>query len=357
MSTPVADPTPFRMPRASLGLSIALCTWNGAQWLPEFLDSVVAQEQLPDELVVQDDASSDETMAILAAFAERAPFDVRVEQNPVQLGSSANFEVALGRCRGRYIALADQDDIWYPAKLRTLQAELDKDPTVTMVFSDADLADPDGRPIGRSLWQTRLVDRTLRKHAVVSDKMFARQALTTGCTVVLRRRAVEVAIPFPEILASPVAPMRHDRWLSLVAAAVGTVRALPVPLLAFRIHPEQETGVLVGGALYSALGRAAVGVVRADTAEHVQGHLDRAGQLEAAAARADLVGDFENAAQLRAVAEQHRRRALGDPTVRGRLSLVSQGVRTGEYGTGPLGVGSVLADVVRAVLPRPAVHP
>jgi len=348
MSTGDADPTQFRMPRASLDLSIALCTWNGAEWLPSFLHSIAEQERLPDELVVQDDASTDDTLQILAEFAVDAPFPVRVERNEDRLGSSANFERALTRCGGRFIALADQDDIWYPSKLRVLQAALEKDATVTMVFSDADLVDAAGRPLARRLWRTRMVERPLRKHSVVSGKMFARRALTTGCTVVLRRRAVEVAIPFPAVLSSSVAPMRHDRWLSLVAAAVGTVRAIPEPLLAFRIHPEQETGVLVGSELSAALSRAAFDVLRDDATTQTEGHLVRAAQLEAAAERADVVGDFDSAAQLRSVAEQQRRRALGAPTVGGRMKLVVEGMSEGEYGTSPLGIGSALADLIRA---------
>lgn len=335
-------------------MSVALCTYNGERWLGQLLDSLAAQEYPPDELVIRDDASSDGTRAVAEAFALAAPFPVRIEVNETRVGSTANFALALRDCRGQFIALADQDDVWYPSKLRRLHQELADDPTVTLVFSDADLIGEDGQRIGGRLWETRLVERTLRSHSVISGQMFARRALTTGCTMMVRRRAVEAAIPFPTVLADPIAPMRHDRWLSLLAAAVGTVRAIPEPMLGFRIHPEQETGVLVGGELHSALLSAALNVVREPADSQVAGHLVRAEQLDIAAGRADLLGDFDGAEMLRSVAEQHRRRSLDSPTVLGRAGQVAAGLRDGTYGAGILGSGAVLADLVRAVRPRPA---
>lgn len=348
------DPTNFRLPRASVGLSVVMCTYNGQRWLPSMLDSLAAQELPPDELIISDDASSDQTVAILEAFAARAPFDVHIVANPDRVGSTANFARALEGCRGQLIALADQDDVWYPCKLRRLREELAADPTVTLVFSDADLIDEEGRPTGDRLWQTRMVDRLLRSHSVISGQMFAQRALTTGCTMMVRRRAVEAAIPFPEELADPEAPMRHDRWLSLLAAAVGTVRAIPEPMLGFRLHADQETGVLVGRDLLAALTAAAGRVLSEPPDSQATVHLVRSAQLDVAAERADLLGDFEGAAMLREVAVQHRRRALAVRSARGRLRLVAEGVGDGTYGTGALGVGAAMADLLRAAKPRRA---
>jgi hypothetical protein len=336
-------------------VSVVLCTRNGARWISELLESMAAQTHPIDELVVQDDLSTDATCELVAAFAATAPFEVRLEVNTTRLGSTANFATALARTRGRFAALADQDDVWYPWKLERLIGELELDPTVTMVFSDADLIDEHGAPLGRSLWDTRLIGRTLRRRAVVPEELFARRALTTGCTMAIRRRAVAASLPFPEELADDLAPMRHDRWLSLVAAAVGTVRALPEPLLGFRVHPDQETGVLVGAELPRALGRAAA-LALAGSGPDERGHLVRAEQLEIAAARADDLGDFEEAATLRQVAEHLRERVRTDVPVQQRLRAVAHGVRSGAYGWDRLGAGAIAGDVVRAVRPQRAVH-
>ncbi len=351
MSTDARAATPSRFPKAEVDTSVVLCTRNGERWLDQLLDSIAGQQLLPDELIVQDDCSTDGSCDQIRRFARTAPFDVRLEINERRLGSTANFAEALTRTRGRFIALADQDDIWYPQKLRRLIGELQLDPTVTMVFSDADLVDPEGRPIGRLLWDTRLIGRTLRRRAVVPEHMFARRALTTGCTMAIRRRVVAASLPFPPELADESAPMRHDRWLSLVAAAVGTVRALPEPLLGFRVHPDQETGVLINGQLPRALGRAAAGALVGPLDGSHHSHLTRAVQLDAAAARAEDLGNFEEAQVLRVIAGHHRSRVNRAGSLPVRINEVIDGVRAGAYGWDPLGLGAVAGDVARAIRP------
>jgi hypothetical protein len=333
--------------RPTCTLSVVLCTYDGERWIGSLLDSLAQQERLPDELIVQDDCSDDDTVAVVRRFAEDAPFDVRLEVNEQRLGSTTNFAKAVARAGGRYIALADQDDVWYPAKLRRLLEELEEDPTLTLVFSDADLIGEDGRELGRRLWETRLVGRVLRRNPVVPGQLFARRALTTGCTMMLRRRAVEAALPFPEELEGPVGVMRHDRWLSLVAAAVGTVRALPEPMLGFRVHPGQQTGVLMGGELTDALGRSAAGVFRGNAVLHATGLETRAAQLRVAAERAELLGDFGEAERLQQIALGESLRAQLATEDAPAVDTIVRAVRTGAYRYGVLGVGAFAADLVR----------
>src|SRR3712207_5989304 len=100
-----------------MSLSVALCTYDGARYLPEQLESLARQRRLPDELVVCDDGSADDTVDVVRRFADRAPFAVRLSLNPQNLGFVKNFEQAIRLCRGDLIALADQDDVWHPQKL------------------------------------------------------------------------------------------------------------------------------------------------------------------------------------------------------------------------------------------------
>ena len=77
-------------------VSIAMCTYNGAPFLREQLDSLVAQCRLPDEVVICDDASNDETVQILEEFSRTAPFQVKLSVNRTNLGVIKNFENAIG---------------------------------------------------------------------------------------------------------------------------------------------------------------------------------------------------------------------------------------------------------------------
>ncbi|GAG35502.1 unnamed protein product, partial [marine sediment metagenome] len=117
-------------------LSVAMCTCNGAAFLPEQLASIAAQTRRPDELVVCDDHSTDKTVSIVESFAAKAGFDVRLVVNAQPLGATKNFEKAIGLCGGDIIALSDQDDVWLPGKLSRIEAALAGSPAAAMVFAD-----------------------------------------------------------------------------------------------------------------------------------------------------------------------------------------------------------------------------
>src|SRR5437588_7313199 len=98
-------------------ISIAMCTYNGARFLREQLDSFAAQSRLPDEVVICDDGSTDGTADIVRTFASGAPFPVHFHVNEPRLGITRNFERAAGLCTGSIIFFSDQDDVWLPDKL------------------------------------------------------------------------------------------------------------------------------------------------------------------------------------------------------------------------------------------------
>ena len=93
-----------------------------------------------------------------------------------------------------------------------------------------------------------------------------------------------------------------------------------------------------------------------------ESHLARANQLEAAAERANEMGDFEEALTLEAIAAHHRSRVQTSGSVLDRLRSIAEGVRVGAYGWDRLGMVAVAGDTVRSVRPgrgaqsEPAVH-
>jgi glycosyltransferase involved in cell wall biosynthesis len=219
-------------------LSVALCTYNGEAFLPAQLESFSRQTRLPDELVVVDDASTDATPYVLTAFAERAPFPVRLHVGP-RVGPARNFARAVARCRGELIALSDQDDRWQPDRLALAEAAITGPTGAVMSFSDASLIDASGQTSRRRLWKAIGLDR---KHleAIPADPLAAllRRPIVTGCTMTFHRSVLDLGLPFP-----PTPTLNHDRWLALCAAATGPLAPIPEPLIAYRIHPGQHTGV------------------------------------------------------------------------------------------------------------------
>src|SRR5690606_28939344 len=101
-------------------ISVALCTYNGDHFLEEQLDSIMLQDYPYKEIVISDDCSADRTWEILKTYRDRYPGQIRLYRNEQNLGYNRNFEIVLSHCRGDYIAISDQDDIWLPHKLSSL---------------------------------------------------------------------------------------------------------------------------------------------------------------------------------------------------------------------------------------------
>lgn len=106
-------------------VSIAMATYNGEKYLPQLLDSLFAQTRVPDEIVIVDDKSSDATIEVLNAYAEKYNC-IKLFVNEQNLGVNKNFEKAISLCSGDYIFICDQDDFWLPEnielKLNTLMS-------------------------------------------------------------------------------------------------------------------------------------------------------------------------------------------------------------------------------------------
>jgi glycosyltransferase involved in cell wall biosynthesis len=221
-------------------ISVALCTYNGATFLSQQLESIGAQFRPPDELVVYDDRSVDETVDIIRTFADRAPCTVRLEINEERLGSTKNFEKAIAQCQGDIIALADQDHIWRPRKLAVLEKTLIDHPEAGYAFADAELIDDCGVPIGTTLWQSVRGGRlSLTNFSRIRQvPVLLRRALVTGATMAFRSDLKKVLLPISSSFV-------HDYWISLLASSLGwTGISVPESLIQYRQHAGQQIGAL-----------------------------------------------------------------------------------------------------------------
>ena len=218
-------------------IAVALCTYNGAAHLRSQLRSVVAQTTPPDELVVTDDASSDDTMAILEEELRKVPFKVDCVRNNETKGVVENFSQTLLRCTADVIALADQDDAWTPHRLERGLAPFGRD-NVTATFSDAALIDGHGHTLRSSLWRAHGIAGPARRDLAAQGvwRQLLRWNCVTGATLAVRRDICDVALPIP-------AHTLHDEWLALVAAGLGEVVALDERLVAYRVHEDSTLGL------------------------------------------------------------------------------------------------------------------
>lgn len=222
--------------------SVALCTYNGADYLLGQLESIAAQTRPPDELVICDDGSTDETEKIVEMFAARCAFPVRFFRNEKNLGPTQNFAKAIGLCAGETIALSDQDDIWQPTKLQRIEELFSAKPHLGLVFTDAEVVDEDLRPLGYRAWECDWLEfgqaeQRLFQTGHALDILLTRN-IVTGATMAVRAKLRKLFLPIPEIL------VLHDHWIPLVVAAVSELAFIDEPLIKYRRHSQQHTGLM-----------------------------------------------------------------------------------------------------------------
>lgn len=220
-------------------VSIALASYDGAAFVEEFLESLARQTRRPDELVVCDDCSQDDTPARVERFAERAPFHVTLERNPRNLGSTPNFEKALGLCSGDVILFADQDDVWHDNKIETLVDVFETNPRVGLAFSNGRVVDARLEPLGHDLWSALGFGpgERARVRAGEATAVFARHVVAAGTTAAFRASYRDLYLPFPDLSDC------HDSWVAFLIAAVAEVRALEEPLIDYRLHGGNQIGI------------------------------------------------------------------------------------------------------------------
>jgi len=188
-----------------------MATYNGANYLKEQLDSIYNQTYKNIEVIVTDDCSTDGTVEILEQYVQTHGLKYYV--NEKNLGFVKNFEKAISLCEGEYIALADQDDVWLPEKLKTLMAKIG---SKLMIHSDCFIINAKGE--------------------IVTSSWKKENGYMVSGTVLMHRNLLDSACPFPRGLK------HHDWWLALCAATRNSLKYTDECLIQYREHVAQETG-------------------------------------------------------------------------------------------------------------------
>jgi glycosyltransferase involved in cell wall biosynthesis len=217
-------------------VSVAMATYNGQEYLRRQLDSLAAQSQYPAELVVSDDASEDDTIAIIEAFAKTSPFPVNIHRNETRLGFRANFMRAANLCRSELIAFCDQDDYWYPDKIKRSVKPF-RDPEVLLAYHNADVVTLDGTRVGSLA--TFAAQKPVLTPLSADPWLHAR-----GFTMVFRRSLLQLSNLWPNSrdFYDNSQPCAHDQWLFLLANVFGKIAYLDQPLAAYVQHGGNAFG-------------------------------------------------------------------------------------------------------------------
>lgn len=114
-------------------VSVVMATYNGEKYIREQIDSILNQSYPIYELIIQDDCSTDATPTICRAYEVAHP-NVHFFRNEHNLGFNDNFRTAAMRTTGDYVAISDQDDIWFPEKIAKQVATIGRHDICTCVI-------------------------------------------------------------------------------------------------------------------------------------------------------------------------------------------------------------------------------
>lgn len=219
-------------------VDILLPTFNGADFLKPQLDSIIQQAHNNWRLLVRDDMSTDDTMAILREYQEAYPEQIVILQDAKgRLGVKKNFGELMRHASSDYIMFCDQDDVWSPHKIpvslrrmRETESSVGRE-TPVLIHTDMQVVDADLQEISPSFWKDLQLDpgKNSFRYLIVQNNI-------NGCTMLINRALCSKALPLPEEATM------HDWWVAIVAAAFGTIEFINTPLVQYRQHADNSIG-------------------------------------------------------------------------------------------------------------------
>jgi glycosyltransferase involved in cell wall biosynthesis len=211
-------------------LSVVIPTYNGERFIAAALESILNQKHREEiELVVVDDGSTDQTLAIVNSFAES--LRIRVI-NPGRIGNwVAATNLGLRAAIGEWACILHQDDLWLEGRLSRIWPEMGT-ATGALIVHDAQYVGPDGKELGP--WTCPFDDGTISSTLFI-ERLLVQNFLAMPSPV-FRKSAVIQSGGMDEALWFST---DWDLWLRL--AGLGPVRFVDETLAAFRVHPASQT--------------------------------------------------------------------------------------------------------------------
>ena len=207
-------------------ISVAMATHNGEKYIKEQLESIISQSMQPQEIIICDDCSTDNTIEIIESLNNPI---IKLYRNKSKIGVVENFKKAVSLAiDGNFIALSDQDDIWFKHKLETLYDSIKhyKESVIpTIAYSDLILVDKNKIVINESFWNELNHHNHLHNFSTLLFGNFI-----TGHSILMNSSMKK------ELLYKPNDAILHDVWIALIALGVGKAVKIDQPLALYRQH-------------------------------------------------------------------------------------------------------------------------
>lgn len=227
-------------------ISIVLATYNGEKFLQKQLDSLINQTKLADEIIINDDCSTDNTPSIILNFIKNnndKNIKFLFEQNTERQGYIKNFYYALKKAKGDIIFLCDQDDIWKNNKIETITnlfKSNNKIKSISTAYKFIDTNDNEVMlPNFSGIQHFSLLKRNLQSKEIVkvSELETIIAHISPGCTSAITKDLKEYYVKN----ASLIIP--HDWEINIYSAKLDGLYFYNEPLVLYRIHSNNTIGI------------------------------------------------------------------------------------------------------------------
>jgi len=218
--------------------SIALCTYNGEQYLSEQIDSILTQTVKVDEIIICDDCSKDKTIDLLSSYVEKYPGIFKVYQNETNLGFIKNFEKAISLCSNEIIIISDQDDVWEKDKVKETIHFFKDNPHFDGVFHDLKLIDNENIQPSYLNWKGIKNSDVIQeiKNNDLFPALVKKGSFILGCALAIRKNALEKY----DLKDFPIA---HDYYIVQKLSSKNKLGFIQKSLSSYRLHPNQVYGL------------------------------------------------------------------------------------------------------------------
>ena len=203
-------------------VSIVVPTFNGAPWLREALDSMLAQTWRKLEVIVVDDASTDETASLLQEYVGR----IQVVRHPVNRGIYDAVNTGIACARGQLIATYHADDVYLPEMVEAQVAYLREHPEVGAVFASDIFVDADGGEYGRIELPPEVRGERPLGYALVLNTLMRYKNRFLVCPTAMVRASVYASVGL----------YRQDRYLNTSDLEMWLRIARSYPLAVLETH-------------------------------------------------------------------------------------------------------------------------
>ncbi len=205
--------------------SVAMAVYNGERYIKEQIESIIALLGENDELVISYEKSSDETLNIIKKYEM---MDARVHVFfDGRRSVEANFNNAVAHCQGKYIFLADQDDVWINDKINVMVDYFERNNNCVVLISNGYDTD-DKLNIKGELFELMNTSSNAIRNLIKGSYL--------GCQMAFRAKIRENVWPVRE---KP--PLPHDLWLGVQGARFGKVDLIQQKLIKHRLHSDNYT--------------------------------------------------------------------------------------------------------------------